>query len=135
VLLLLVGVRLWLRRDGKAEPAWLRSLAGIVPARALRLGLLLSANPKTLLLAVAGGLAIGAAELSVAGTVVAIAVFTGLAVVTVALPLLLHVLLGARILSALGRAKDWLTAHNATVTAVALVVVGILLTVQGITGL
>ncbi len=135
VVLLLVGVRLWLRGDGKAEPAWLRSLAGITPARGLRLGLLLSANPKNLLLAVAGGLAIGAAELTVAGTVVAIAVFTGLAVVTVGLPLLLHLLLGARILSALGRAKDWLTAHNATVMAVALVVVGILLTVQGITGL
>lgn len=135
VVLLLVGVRLWLRRDGKAEPAWLRSLAGITPVRALRLGLLLSANPKTLLLAVAGGLAIGAAEVSIARTVVAIVVFTGLAVVTVALPLLLHLLLGARILSALGRAKDWLTAHNATVMAVALVVVGILLTVQGITGL
>jgi hypothetical protein len=75
VVLLLVGARLWLRRAGKAEPAWLRSLAGITPARALRLGLLLSANPKTLLLAVAGGLAIGAAELTLAGTVVAVAVF------------------------------------------------------------
>jgi hypothetical protein len=49
-------------------------------------------------------------------------------------PLLLHMLLGTRILAAPGRAKDWLTAHNATVMAVALVVVGILLTVQGITG-
>jgi hypothetical protein len=132
VVLLLVGARLWLRRAGKAEPAWLRSLAGITPARALRLGLLLSANPKTLLLAVAGGLAIGAAELTLAGTVVAVAVFTGLAVVTVALPFLLHMLLGVRVLATLGRAKDWLTAHNATVMAVALVVVGILLTVQGI---
>jgi hypothetical protein len=132
VVLLLVGARLWLRRAGKAEPAWLRSLAGITPARALRLGLLLSANPKTLLLAVAGGLAIGAAELTLAGTVVAVAVFIGLAVVTVALPFLLHMLLGVRVLATLGRAKDWLTAHDATVMAVALVVVGILLTVQGI---
>jgi hypothetical protein len=107
----------------------------MTPARALRLGLLLSANPKTLLLAVAGGLAIGAAELTVVGTVVAMAFFTGLAVVTVALPLLLHMFLGTRILAALGRAKDWLAAHNATVMAVALVVVGILLTVQGITRL
>lgn len=134
VVLLLVGVRLGLRRDGEAEPAWLRSLEGITPARALRLGLLLSANPKTLLLAVAGGLAIGAAELTLVGTVVAAAVFTTIAGGTVAAPLALHALLGARILTPLARAKDWLVAHNATVMAVAITAIGALFTVQGIAG-
>jgi hypothetical protein len=131
VVMLLVGAQLWLRRDGEADPAWLRSLERTTPARASRLGLLLSVNPKTVLLTAAGGLAIGAAELVVAGTVAAVAVFTGLAVLPVALPLLLHTLLGARTLAVLDRARSWLSTHNVPVMAAAFTGVGVLLTVQG----
>ncbi|MFW3170952.1 GAP family protein [Geodermatophilus sp. CPCC 206100] len=122
---------------GAGARARLAALAGRhPPLRALRLGLLLSANPKTLLLAVAGELAIGAAELSLGGSVVAVVVFTAVAVLSVVLPLLLHVHLGARVLSALGRAEDWLAAHSAAVVvAGALVVIGALLAGKGLAGL
>ncbi len=133
--LLLVGAQVWLRRTRESDPAWLRSLQGSSPARALRLGLLLSANPKTLLLTVAGGLGIGAAELVVAGTVAAVAAFTALAVAPVALPLLLHALLGARTLAVLDRARRWLSTHNVPVMAAAFAGVGVLLVAQGAAGL
>jgi hypothetical protein len=91
----------------------MRSLEGTGPVRALRLGLLRSAaSPKTASLAAAGGLAIGAAGLTIAGTALGLAVFSAIAKATVALPLLLHALPGARILTALGGARGWLTVHG-----------------------
>ncbi len=56
VLLIMLGVQQWLKREKQTDPAWMRALNEATPATALRLGLLLSAaNPKVLLLAAAGG--------------------------------------------------------------------------------
>ena len=131
------GGRQWLTRHGSDEvPAWMESIEGSTPAQAARLALLLSvANPKIVLLAAAAGLAIGAAELSTSATVGAAAVFTGLAATTVALPVLLYALLGARMLPPLASARDWLRANNAAVMAVVILVIGALLVARGITGL
>ncbi|MCD0484527.1 GAP family protein [Streptacidiphilus sp. ASG 303] len=136
LLLVVLGARQWRARGGKETPAWVRSLADTTPARALRLGLLLSAaNPKVLLLAAAGGLTIGSADLTPAGSAAALAVLTAVAAATVALPLLLHTLVGDRVLGPLGRAKDWLETHNAAVTALVLAVVGAVLTAEGLAAL
>ena len=54
---------------------------------------------------------------------------------TVALPLLLHLVTGNRILTPLGRARTWLETHNATITAVVLAVIGTLLVIEGSSGL
>ncbi|WP_433255665.1 GAP family protein [Streptosporangium sp. CA-135522] len=135
-LLVLFGAWHWYDRKGKAVPGWMRSLEATTPARALWLGLGLSAaNPKILLLAAAGGLGIGSAGLSAAGVVGAVAVFTGLAACTVALPLVLHLLLGERIVVPLGRAKDWLEVHSAAFMALVITVLGLLLVVKGVGGL
>jgi len=135
--LLVWGVREWVgRHDSDEAPAWMQSIEGATPAKAVRLALLLSvANPKIVLLAAAAGLAIGAAELSSAGTLGAAAVFTGLAATTVALPVLLYALLGARMLTPLASARDWLVANNAAVMAVVVLVIGALLVARGVSGL
>ena len=135
--LLVWGVREWVGRAGSDEaPAWMQSIEGATPAKAARLALLLSvANPKIVLLAAAAGLAISAAELSSAGTLGAAAVFTGLAATTVALPVLLYALLGARMLTPLASARDWLQANNAAVMAVVIAVIGALLIARGLSGL
>ncbi|TYP81159.1 Sap-like sulfolipid-1-addressing protein [Blastococcus xanthinilyticus] len=136
LVLLPVGVQLWWTPGDEAQPAWLPSLNGASPVRAMRLGLLLSAaSPKTVLLAAAGGLAIGAADLSITDTAVAVAVFTAIAAVTVALPLVLHVLLAARIHTALDRARRWLSAHSGGVMAVGISATSIVLVAQGVAGL
>lgn len=136
-LLVVVGVRQWLRRDAEKEaPAWMRSLESAGPSSAFRLGVLLSAaNPKILLLAAAGGLAIGSDDAGTSARLTAVLAFTAIASVTVAAPLVLHGLLGERVTGPLARAKDWLAEHNAAVMAVVIVVLGGLLVVKGAGGL
>lgn len=136
-LLVVVGVRQWLRRGAEKEtPAWMRSLESAGPASAFRLGLLLSAaNPKILLLAAAAGLVIGSDDAGTSARLAAVLGFTAIASSTVAAPLLLHTLLGERMLGPLTRAKDWLAEHNAAVMAVVVFVLGVLLVVKGAGGL
>ncbi len=115
-----------------SAPTWMQAIGDATPARAMRLGLLLSgANPKVLLLAAAGGIAIESAGLSSAGTVVTIAVFAAVSASTVSIPLVLHAAMGERMLRPLSEAKDWLERNNAAVMAVVITVIGVYLTVKG----
>ena len=136
-LLIAVGLRQVLSRSESSEtPKWMSSIDGLAPSGAMRLGIVLSlANPKVLLLAAAAGLAIGSAELSLGGDLGAAAAFIAIASVTVALPVVLFVVLGERVLGPLGHVRDWLERHNATVMAVVIFVIGALLIVKGFRGL
>ena len=134
VLLLVLGVLRWRNRRAKQEiPAWMQSIDSISPAKALRLGVLLSAaNPKVLLLAGAAGLAIGSAQLNTAGIVLATTAFTVVASSTVALPVLLYAVVGDRILVPLAGLRTWLQENNAAVMSVVITVIGAVLLVKGI---
>ncbi len=132
------GVRQWVTRsDASGElPGWMRSVQDASPAAALRLGLLLSAaNPKILLMAAAGGLAIGGSGLTGTAEALAVVGFTLVGSLSVGVPVLLYALLGGRVLGPLGRARDWLELHHGAVMAVVLVVIGLALTAKGIRGL
>ncbi len=133
LLLVLLGVWQWATRHEKTSaPAWMQAINDATPARALRLGLLLSAaNPKVLLLTAAGGLEIDSAGLSRAGAVVTIALFAAVAASTVSMPLVLYAVMGERMLGPLTRAKDWLGLHHAAVMAVVITVIGVYLAVKG----
>jgi threonine/homoserine/homoserine lactone efflux protein len=135
--LIALGVRQWLgRRKAKGAPAWMAALDDATPASALKLGLLLSAaNPKIVVLAAAAGVGIGAAALPLGGTLLTVALFTAIASVTVALPMVAHAIGGDRALAPLGGARDWLEANNAAVMAVVFVVIGAVLLTRGIGGL
>lgn len=127
------GARLWFTRTKpKPTPAWMARISDATPRRAFRLAVILAlANPKVLLLTVAAGLAIGSAELTGAETIVAIAVFTVVASLTVLVPLGLYLVLGERMLRPLSAARDWLERNNAAVMAVVLVVIGLQLVLKG----
>jgi threonine/homoserine/homoserine lactone efflux protein len=113
----------------------MQSIDRLTPSTALRLGLLLSAaNPKVLLLTAAAGLSIGSADLTATETVITTAVFTVVASTTVALPVLLYLIAGERILRPLGRVRSWLQDNNAAVMAVVILVIGALLLVKGLQG-
>jgi len=135
--LVALGLQRWLTRGRKEEaPEWMQSIDRLSPPTALRLGLLLSAaNPKVLLLTAAAGLSIGAADLNSTETVITTAVFTVIASTTVALPVLLYLLVGRRILRPLGKVRTWLQDNNAAVMAVVILVIGVLLVVKGLQGL
>lgn len=135
--LVVLGIRQWLaRRTPKPTPAWMQRIESATPGKAVRLAVLLAyANPKVLLLMVAAGLSIGAAELDAASTAVAIAVFTAVAAISVAVPVLLYAVLGERMLGPLTRARDWLERNNAVVMSIVITVIGVMVLAEGVSGL
>ena len=136
-LLLSVGARNWRARGGVHEtPKWMAAIDSFTPAKALGLGFLLAAvNPKNLLLGIAAGVAIGGAGISVGQEAVAIAVFTVIAASTVAVPVVAYLLAADRMRGPLDRLKAWLQQNNATVMAVLILVIGVVLIGKGISGL
>ncbi|HET6966992.1 MAG TPA: GAP family protein [Ornithinibacter sp.] len=135
--LVVLGVRQWSTRAQRTEaPAWMRSLEDSTPSAAGRLGLLLSAaNPKILLLSAAAGLSIAAADETAAWTAVTVVLFALLGSVSVAVPLVAHLALGDRARRPLEGARDWLTRNNATVMALVVLAIGLVLLTEGIAGL
>jgi hypothetical protein len=139
LLLLAFGVRAWLERPragAEAElPAWMRSLDTFTPAKAAGVGLLLSAaNPKNLVLAVAGAATIAQAGLSVGQEAGALAVFVAVGTLGAAVPLVLYLALGERSGAILGELKDWMARNNATIMAVLALIIGVKLIGDAVSG-
>jgi uncharacterized membrane protein YidH (DUF202 family) len=134
VALVVGGVARWLTRGRAASsPTWLNSLAKIRTPMALLLGLVLPLiNPKFLFANAAAGLSIGTVALSAGGLWTALVGYTVLAGSTVALPILAYAVAPARFDPVLVRAKEWIDRRHAELTAVILVVIGIVLLYQGI---
>ncbi|MFJ5552903.1 GAP family protein [Streptomyces sp. NPDC093225] len=136
VLLIGLGIEHWLDRHGKGPPRWMRLLADATPAKAVRLGLVLSlANPKIFLVSAAAGVAIAAGDPTAAGAVLGVVLFTACAASTVILPVLLRFALGDRVVGPLGRTRTALEGNAAAVMAVAIIAIGILVLVEGLTSI
>ena len=136
VLLLLVGLRQWRGRGGTHEtPKWMAAIDNFNFVKALGLGFLLSAiNPKNLIMAVGAGVSIGSAGLSVSSEIVAVLVFTVIAASTVAVPVIAYLVAADKMRGPLDRLKAWLQANNATVMAVLILVIGVVLIGKGVGG-
>jgi threonine/homoserine/homoserine lactone efflux protein len=139
-LLLLLALKQWRSRPKAgatgAMPKWMGAIESFTFPRSVGLGLLLSAaNPKNLLMCLGAGTTIGAAQLSVGGEVGSVAVFTALACSTVAIPVVIYLVARERMAGPLRELHAWLTQNNATVMAVLLLVIGVVLVGKGITGL
>lgn len=136
LVLLALAVQSWTRRGAPGkEPAWMTTLGNAPPGRAVTLGLVLSvANPKILFLSVAAGLTIsGAAGPGIA--VAATLVYAVVASSTILLPIVASAVGGDRVVVPLTRLRDWLVRHNAAVMAVVLLALGVVVLVEGISGL
>jgi threonine/homoserine/homoserine lactone efflux protein len=132
LLLLFAAVRQWSSRPDPDEmppmPKWMAGVDSMGAPAAFGLALLLSAvNPKNLLLAAAAGAVIGSAGLSSAESAAAIAVFTLVASLTIAIPVIGYLIAGDRLQPTLDTTKDWLISNNATVMSVLLLVFGVIL--------
>lgn len=134
VALLFLAAKQWAGRGkGKEPPGWMAGLGQASPASALRLAVMLAAaNPKILVFAAAGGVAMGAAQPSLPQAAGALLLFSAVGALGVAVPVLGYVVLGERVRGPLRRAKEWLEANMAAVTAVVFAVIAALLLVKGI---
>jgi len=129
--LLVLAIVRWGRRGGPA-PAWLQSVQTATPWHALGLGLTLSvANPKVMLLAVAGGGAIASA-IPAHMQALAVLAFTGVSSLGVALPWFAFLAAEEQAMPLLVRLRTWLEANADAVLAIVLGVLGTLLVVEGI---
>jgi threonine/homoserine/homoserine lactone efflux protein len=140
VLLLTLAAWQWWSRPAPGEepelPSWLAAIDRFTPVRAGGLGLALSAvNPKNLLVCVAAGLAIAAGGLSAAQGRWAVVVFTTTAASTVAVPVLAYAAGRPRMSGPLESLRGGLIARGRSVAAMLLLVIGVLLLGQALTGL
>jgi threonine/homoserine/homoserine lactone efflux protein len=139
ILLLLVALRQWRARpsedDEPAAPKWMAALDDFTPIKAAGAGTLLSAvNPKNLLLIVAGAAPIAQTGISAGEQAVALAVFVVIASVGVGTPVFLYFALGDRSRATLERLKTWMARNNTVIMAVLLLVIGVKLIGDALTG-
>ncbi|WP_019146307.1 GAP family protein [Aeromicrobium massiliense] len=140
VVVLLLAVQQWRGRPRAGQnvelPGWMAAIDKVTPVRAGGLGALLSGlNPKNLALGVAAGVAIGGGGLSGGQAVGAAAVFVVLAASSVAVPVLGYLVAADRLRGPLDELRTWLTAHNAAVMTVLLLVIGVAMVGKGLAGL
>ena len=134
--LVVLGVLRWLRRGRGAPPAWMQGVQTATPRHALLLGLALSAaNPKVLLLAIAGGVAIGAGDLAPLRQMLALLAFSLVASLSVALPLLAFLVAPDTAMPILARLRQWLEANADAVMAVVFLVLGAALLMRALAAL
>jgi threonine/homoserine/homoserine lactone efflux protein len=131
--LIVFGVIRFARRHSSAhQPKWLRNMTTLTPPKAAATAAVLTvANPKVLFICVAAGLAIGSAGLGSA-VWAAVVYFAAIAGASVAVPILAYAVSGGRLDHALARLKDWMERNHATLMAVILVVIGLLVLYKGI---
>ena len=112
------------------------ALDAFTPVKAGGAGIVLSAlNPKNLLLIVAGAAAVAQTGIPAGEQAVAWIVFTIIASAGVAAPVVIFFALGDRAGPLLERLKTWMVQNNAVVMAVLLVVIGVKLIGDAISGL
>jgi len=125
-------------KDGSdpTVPKWMKSIDGLTPRKAFGLAFLSAAvNPKNAALAVSGAATIAVATNVVAQQIVAAVIFTIIASVGIASPILVKVFSGKRADDILVSAKAWMTANNAVMMAVILVILGATVLGEGLSGL
>jgi hypothetical protein len=139
-LLVLLAARSFNKRPRAGEqaelPKWLESIDSFTPTKAAGLGVVLSAaNPKNLLLIAGAMVAVSQYKLAVGEEAIVVLVFVLIASITVAAPVIIYRVGGAKAQRLLEEMKTWLGQNSAVVMAVLLLVIGVVLVGKGITGL
>ena len=140
VLLLLVAARQFRSRPRGGEepdmPKWMTTIDKTTPLAAFGLAAALSgANPKNLLLAVAGAAAIAQTGIPGGQQALAYLVFAVIAALGVGIPVGIYFALGERSARLLAGLKDWMSEHNAVIMTVLCLIIGAKLIGDAISGL
>jgi threonine/homoserine/homoserine lactone efflux protein len=139
VVLVLLASKDWRGRprDGEEPPTpkWMGAIDHFDAKKSLGAGAVLSAaNPKNLLLAIAAAASIAQTAIPGGQQAAAYAVFALIGAVGVAVPLVVYFALGDRAGPMLERMKDWMAQHNAVIMTVLLLIIGVKLIGEAITG-
>jgi len=117
-------------------PQWMGAVDKFKPLTALGFAALLAgANPKNLLLAVAGAAAIAQTGISGAQQAIAYLIFALIAAVGVAAPVVIYFGMGDRSQEMLTGLKDWMGHNNAVIMSVLCLIIGAKLIGDAISGL
>jgi hypothetical protein len=116
-------------------PGWMRAIDSTTAPKSLGFAFLLSVNPKNLSLTVAAAVSVAQEGLSTISAALVLALFVVLASLSIAVPVALYAFVGASAARGLDGLRAWLDANNATVMAVLLVVIGVVLLGKGLSGL
>jgi len=129
-----LGIGRWrMRHRSAGTPAWLQGVQSIPPRRAFALGLMASAaNPKVLMLGLAGGIAIGSAAGHLLAEALGVLGFTAVSSLGAAVPWLAFLVCGERAVRTLMRVRAWLEANADTMVALVFMVLGIALAAGGL---
>ncbi len=127
--LLLIAVRQFRGRphgeDQAPMPKWMGAIENFKPAAALGTGALLAgANPKNLILAVAGAAAIAQTGIAGAQQAIAYLIFAVIATLGVGAPVVIYFAMGERSQELLGKLKNWMGQHNAVIMSVLCLIIG-----------
>jgi len=140
IVLLGMAARQWRGRPVSDEdpplPKWMGALDGFSPQKSLLAGLVVTGlNPKNLLLVIAGAAAVASADATAGEEAVAWAIFTLIAIVGVATPVVISYAMGDRSEEVLQRLRTWMAHNSGVIMAVILLLIGVKLLGDGIAGL
>jgi len=130
VALVVIAIIAWRRarrNPSTAMPKWLNAVGSLGPWSSFGLAFALNVRPKGVLLAVAAGLSLRADGLSLGESMVAIAIYTLIGCSTVAVPIIVTLAAPERMEPRLVSAKEWITRNNGIITAIILVMVGVVI--------
>ena len=136
VLLALSKLRSRPKDDAEAKtPAWMLALDGMSPAKALRTGFLVTAiNPKELIFGIAAGVVIGSATLPFGMVAAVLLIYTGIATITVVVPVVAYLLIGAPVRRVLEPVRTWLVRYYNIIIAAVLAIIGAVMIGKGLAG-
>ena len=133
--LVAVGVVTRLRRHHQRtrdEPAWQRRLSEASLPAVFLTSVVVDLQPKGLVLGLASGVVVRGGSMPVGEAVLALVVYLVIAASSVVLPLVATYVAPARTQRWLRAAESWLTDHGSMVTAVVVVLVGVVLVVDAV---
>ena len=132
IALLLLAIKRWSERHKPQPlPGWMSALETAPPAKAFGLGFLLTIVSSPVFL-IGAGLTIGTASQAAAKDALDVLTFTAIASGLVILPVVLYLIAGKSVTSALLASKQWLERNYATVSTIILFVFGVLILMKGI---
>ena len=135
VVIAVVALRRALRRSAAHGNRWLEAVASFGPLAAFGSSFALNLRPKGLLLGAAAGLSIAGESLLFGDATVVVIIYLAIATSTVVAPIIVTLANPDRMASRLEKARTWLDANSSAVTAVVMILVGVVIIGSGLTRL
>jgi hypothetical protein len=115
------------RNPATAMPKWLNAVGSFGPWSSFGIAFALNVRPKGLLLAIAAGLALRANDLSLGESAIAIGIYTLVGCSTVAVPIIVTLAAPERMEPRLISAKEWVSRNSGVITAIILMMIGVVI--------